>query len=163
MKVRDLMSTDLEVVRPDTSYKRVVERMLARNVSGLPVIDLHRRSLGERQYRCPTGQGFDHHQAERLYPPDGVQESSGTAEQPGLHRAAHLTDEHGVITQKWAHFDVEVPTLGHRPNLGGRHQPDSRGTCRHDRSVRPFLGSHPPQKDDIAAVPSTDREAGSTP
>src|SRR5579859_4183348 len=39
MKVRDLMSTDLEVVRPDTSYKEAVERMLARNVSGLPVVD----------------------------------------------------------------------------------------------------------------------------
>jgi CBS domain-containing protein len=39
MKVRDLMSTDLEVVRPETSYKEVVERMLARNVSGLPVVD----------------------------------------------------------------------------------------------------------------------------
>jgi CBS domain-containing protein len=39
MKVHDLMSTDLEVVRPDTSYKQVVERMLARNVSGLPVVD----------------------------------------------------------------------------------------------------------------------------
>ena len=41
MKVHDLMSTDLEVVRPDTSYQQVVERMLARNVSGLPVVDDH--------------------------------------------------------------------------------------------------------------------------
>jgi CBS domain-containing protein len=39
MKVRDLMSSDLEVVRPETSYKELVERMLARNVSGLPVVD----------------------------------------------------------------------------------------------------------------------------
>jgi CBS domain-containing protein len=39
MRVRELMSTDLEVVRPDTSYKELVERMLARNVSGLPVVD----------------------------------------------------------------------------------------------------------------------------
>jgi CBS domain-containing protein len=39
MRVRDLMSSDLEVVRPDTSYKELVERMLARNVSGLPVVD----------------------------------------------------------------------------------------------------------------------------
>jgi CBS domain-containing protein len=39
MRVRDLMSSDLEVVRPDISYKEVVERMLARNVSGLPVVD----------------------------------------------------------------------------------------------------------------------------
>jgi CBS domain-containing protein len=39
MKVRDLMSSNLEVVRPETSYKELVERMLARNVSGLPVVD----------------------------------------------------------------------------------------------------------------------------
>jgi CBS domain-containing protein len=39
MRVRDLMSTDLEVVRADACYKEVVARMLARNVSGLPVVD----------------------------------------------------------------------------------------------------------------------------
>lgn len=39
MNVGDVMSVDLEVVRADTSYKDVVRRMLARNVSGLPVVD----------------------------------------------------------------------------------------------------------------------------
>ena len=28
MRVYDLMSSDLEIVRPDTSYKELVERML---------------------------------------------------------------------------------------------------------------------------------------
>lgn len=39
MKVRDVMSTDLEVIGPEASYKQAVERMLARGVSGLPVVD----------------------------------------------------------------------------------------------------------------------------
>jgi CBS domain-containing protein len=33
------MSTDLEVAQPDTAYKEIILRMLARNVSGLPVVD----------------------------------------------------------------------------------------------------------------------------
>jgi CBS-domain-containing membrane protein len=39
MQVQELMSTDLEVAKPDTAYKEIILRMLARNVSGLPVVD----------------------------------------------------------------------------------------------------------------------------
>ena len=39
MRVREVMSTDLEVIAPEASYKDAVEAMLRRDVSGLPVVD----------------------------------------------------------------------------------------------------------------------------
>ena len=39
MKVCDVMTTSLEVGHPDTPFKELVERMLERDISGLPIVD----------------------------------------------------------------------------------------------------------------------------
>lgn len=39
MKVRDVMTTDVAVVRPDTLFRDIIAILLARSVSGVPVVD----------------------------------------------------------------------------------------------------------------------------
>jgi CBS domain-containing protein len=46
VKLREVMSTDLEVIGPGASYKDAVEAMLHRGVSGLPVLDAEGSLVG---------------------------------------------------------------------------------------------------------------------
>jgi CBS-domain-containing membrane protein len=46
MKVREIMTTDVVTAAPGEWFKDLVERMLARNVSCLPVVDGDRRVMG---------------------------------------------------------------------------------------------------------------------
>ena len=46
IRVRDVMSTDIAVVGPDTSYREIVEVLAARRVSGVPVVDGSDHVLG---------------------------------------------------------------------------------------------------------------------
>jgi CBS domain-containing protein len=46
MKIRDLMTTDVITVTPDTSLKEVAALLVDRRISGVPVVDDERRVLG---------------------------------------------------------------------------------------------------------------------
>jgi CBS domain-containing protein len=46
MKVRDVMTREVETVTPDTSLKGAARKMVQLSVSGLPVIDQERRVVG---------------------------------------------------------------------------------------------------------------------
>src|SRR5436190_14004202 len=46
MKVADLMSRDVITVSPDTPFKQVVERLIERDISALPVVDHSGRLVG---------------------------------------------------------------------------------------------------------------------
>jgi CBS-domain-containing membrane protein len=46
IRVRDVMSTDIAVVGPDTPYREIVEVLAARRVSGVPVVDESDHVLG---------------------------------------------------------------------------------------------------------------------
>jgi CBS-domain-containing membrane protein len=45
-RVRDVMSTDIAVVAPDTPYREIVETLAERQVSGVPVVDDSDHVLG---------------------------------------------------------------------------------------------------------------------
>jgi CBS domain-containing protein len=58
MKVRDVMSSPVVSVRPDTSLLEAGELMLRHDISGLPVLDGEGRLVGlitERDFLRPTG------------------------------------------------------------------------------------------------------------
>src|SRR4051812_8304137 len=66
VKVADVMSRDVVTAKPDTPFKDVVERMLERNVSGLPVVDDLGRLLGvvtEADLIAKEGYGGRRHRA----------------------------------------------------------------------------------------------------
>lgn len=66
MKVRDVMSTDLEMIGPDASYKQAVEQLLARGVSGLPVVDATGNVVGiVTEADLIRRQGFAHRHRHR--------------------------------------------------------------------------------------------------
>lgn len=46
MKVKDVMTTDVVTVRPDTSFKDTVELLVENRVSGVPVVDAQDRIVG---------------------------------------------------------------------------------------------------------------------
>jgi CBS domain-containing protein len=46
VKIRDVMTTEVVTVGPDTPFKEVVECLVGSGVSGLPVIDAQRRLVG---------------------------------------------------------------------------------------------------------------------
>ena len=46
MKVKDVMTTDVLTVRPDTSFKDTVELLVENHVSGVPVVDADDRLVG---------------------------------------------------------------------------------------------------------------------
>lgn len=46
MKIRDLMTTEVVTVTPDTSLKDVAALLVERRISGLPVVDAERHVLG---------------------------------------------------------------------------------------------------------------------
>lgn len=46
MKVKDVMTTDVLTVRPDTSFKDTVELLVENRVSGVPVVDAEDRIVG---------------------------------------------------------------------------------------------------------------------
>jgi CBS domain-containing protein len=46
MKVRDVMTTDVVTAGVDTPYKQLVETMVERRVSGIPIVDGERHLLG---------------------------------------------------------------------------------------------------------------------
>ena len=46
MKVKDVMTTDVLTVRPDTSFKDIVELLVENRVSGVPVVDAQDRIVG---------------------------------------------------------------------------------------------------------------------
>ncbi len=46
MLIRDVMTRDVVTARPETSVPDLVEQMFVKGVSGIPVIDEHRRVLG---------------------------------------------------------------------------------------------------------------------
>jgi CBS domain-containing protein len=46
VKVKDVMTTDVLTVRPDTSFKDTVELLVENHVSGVPVVDAQDRVLG---------------------------------------------------------------------------------------------------------------------
>lgn len=46
MRVNDVMTTDVEVVRPDTSVSEIAKRLLARNISAVPVVDDRNQVVG---------------------------------------------------------------------------------------------------------------------
>jgi len=46
MEVREVMTTEVVVARPETSLPELVELMVTRNVTGLPVVDSERRVVG---------------------------------------------------------------------------------------------------------------------
>ena len=46
MKVRDVMTTQLVTVTPDTPYKAIVERSVLGDVSGVPVVDSSGQLVG---------------------------------------------------------------------------------------------------------------------
>lgn len=46
MKIRDLMTTDVVTVTPETTLKEVARRLLENHVSGAPVVDAEGRVLG---------------------------------------------------------------------------------------------------------------------
>lgn len=46
MKVKDVMTTDVLTVRPETSFKDTVELLVENRVSGVPVVDTNDRILG---------------------------------------------------------------------------------------------------------------------
>jgi CBS domain-containing protein len=46
MKVRDVMTTDVLTVGPEASFAEIVDALLTRGVSGLPVVDDSGRLLG---------------------------------------------------------------------------------------------------------------------
>jgi CBS domain-containing protein len=63
MKVRDVMSSPVVSVRPDTSLLEAGELMLRHDISGLPVLDGEGRLVGlitERDFLRPTGSGPDY-------------------------------------------------------------------------------------------------------
>jgi len=45
-RVRDVMSRELTVLAPDTEMARAMETMLAKQISGSPVVDLHGNLVG---------------------------------------------------------------------------------------------------------------------
>lgn len=63
MKVRDVMSSPVVSVAPDTSLLEAGELMLHHDISGLPVLDREARLVGiitERDFLRPTGCGPDY-------------------------------------------------------------------------------------------------------
>ncbi|HET6773130.1 MAG TPA: CBS domain-containing protein [Acidimicrobiales bacterium] len=46
MHVRDVMTDDVVTIGPDASYAEIVDRLLAHDISGLPVIDADGVLLG---------------------------------------------------------------------------------------------------------------------
>lgn len=46
MKVKDVMTADVAVLREDASFKEIVETLLARDISGAPVVDGEGRLVG---------------------------------------------------------------------------------------------------------------------
>jgi CBS domain-containing protein len=63
MKVRDVMTSPVLSVRPDTSLLEAGELMLRHDISGLPVLDKEARLVGlitERDFLRPTGSGPDY-------------------------------------------------------------------------------------------------------
>jgi CBS domain-containing protein len=46
VKVKDVMTTDVLTVRPDTSFKDTVELLVENHVSGVPVVDADDRLVG---------------------------------------------------------------------------------------------------------------------
>jgi CBS domain-containing protein len=46
VKIRDVMTTDVATASLDTPYKRLIEMMLERRVSGIPIVDERARLLG---------------------------------------------------------------------------------------------------------------------
>jgi CBS domain-containing protein len=66
VKVREVMSTDLEVIGPDASYKDAVAAMLHRGVSGLPVVDRQNVLVGiVTEADLIRRQGFAHQHRHR--------------------------------------------------------------------------------------------------
>jgi CBS domain-containing protein len=63
MKVRDVMTSPVVSVGPDTSLLEAGELMLRHDISGLPVLDREARLVGlitERDFLRPTGSGPDY-------------------------------------------------------------------------------------------------------
>ncbi len=46
MQAKDIMTADVETVTPDTEVSEIARRLVARNVSGLPVVDAENRVVG---------------------------------------------------------------------------------------------------------------------
>jgi CBS domain-containing protein len=66
VKVREVMSTDLEVIGPEASYKDAVTAMLHRGVSGLPVLDRQHVLVGiVTEADLIRRQGFAHQHRHR--------------------------------------------------------------------------------------------------
>ncbi|MGE5261613.1 MAG: HPP family protein, partial [Actinomycetota bacterium] len=58
MKARDVMTSSVVMVTPDTSLLEAGELMLKHDISGLPVVDKEARLVGlmtERDFLRPTG------------------------------------------------------------------------------------------------------------
>jgi CBS domain-containing protein len=46
MQARDIMTANVETVRPDTEVREIVKRLLARNISAMPVVDDQDKVVG---------------------------------------------------------------------------------------------------------------------
>ena len=107
---------------------------------------------GEGEHRRAAGEGFDHHQPERLGPADRVDQRLGTGEQVELVAAADLADVDGIRPEQRLDALGEVAALGRLPHLGRQQDPPPGRPGDGDRAVGALVGMHPPEEQDVPSV-----------
>ena len=110
------------------------------------------------QHGRPAGHRLDHHQSERLRPPDGIEESTGAGEELQLLGMGDLAQVLEIGVEVGPDVHVEVLVLPRLAHLGGHEQADAGLVGRLHRPVGALARRHPPEEEEVVAVARPHRE-----
>lgn len=111
--------------------------------------DLLDGTTRQRQDGCTARHGFNHDEAERLFPLNWKQERPGSGKQRILLRRIDLTDIFDLATVD-TRSHLLVPVLAKdRLDLSGELESNSRTERRFNREMRGLAGRHTPEESDV--------------